>query len=76
MKVAEHMNFQQSILLIKSRVETASILMSLNVITDVDECLVGNGGCHAKAQCTNTVGSRNCSCLPGYIGDGFGCAGK
>jgi len=39
----------------------------------VDECLVANGGCHAKAKCTNTAGSRTCSCLAGYTGNGQVC---
>ncbi|SYZ80158.1 Hypothetical protein TART1_3034, partial [Trichococcus shcherbakoviae] len=29
--------------------------------------------CHANAQCTNTAGSRTCSCLAGYTGDGLTC---
>ena len=26
--------------------------------------------CHANAKCTNTVGSFQCDCNPGYDGDG------
>jgi len=43
--------------------------------TDVDECAIDNGGCHAQAICTDTVGSRTCTCRPGYTGDGFSCTG-
>jgi hypothetical protein len=40
------------------------------VLADVDECLVGNGGCSAHSLCTNTVGSRNCGpCSGGYEGN-------
>jgi hypothetical protein len=42
---------------------------------DVNECRFANGGCHAKAQCQNTPGSRECGeCPEGYQGDGYvGC---
>ena len=32
--------------------------------------------CHENAQCTNTEGSFNCSCNPGYSGDGVNCTSK
>ncbi|MBI5545352.1 MAG: SUMF1/EgtB/PvdO family nonheme iron enzyme [Deltaproteobacteria bacterium] len=41
--------------------------------TDINECLTGNGGCHANATCSNTPGSRTCACSAGYTGDGFSC---
>ncbi|XP_069131707.1 cartilage oligomeric matrix protein-like [Argopecten irradians] len=38
--------------------------------TDIDECLVNNGGCDVNAYCHNTIGSFYCGeCLPGYIGN-------
>jgi hypothetical protein len=42
---------------------------------DVNECRFANGGCHAKAQCLNTPGSRECGeCPEGYQGNGYiGC---
>ena len=43
---------------------------------DVNECKTKNGGCHAKALCINTVGSRKCKCKPPYIGNGITCKGK
>jgi len=46
------------------------------IVTDVDECAVNNGGCSPQANCTNTPGSFTCTCLEGYIGDGFTCSGK
>jgi len=44
--------------------------------TDVDECAVNNGGCSLYADCTNTPGNYNCTCIEGYDGDGFNCSGK
>ena len=40
---------------------------------DVDECLSNNGGCHQNAMCTNTLGSRTCTCKTGYAGNGTFC---
>ena len=31
--------------------------------------------CDIFAHCTNTLGSFQCSCFPGYQGDGFHCEG-
>ncbi|XP_038215243.1 fibrillin-1-like [Zerene cesonia] len=38
---------------------------------DVNECK--DRPCDVFAHCTNTVGSFQCSCFPGYVGDGFTC---
>ena len=43
---------------------------------DIDECSIGNGGCHGNANCQNTVGSFKCLCKTGYNGDGLNCIGK
>jgi len=40
---------------------------------DRNECLTNNGGCHANATCTNTVGSRTCACKARFEGDGLTC---
>lgn len=50
-------------------------LLSLNkiIIADVNECK--ERPCDVFAHCTNTVGSFQCSCFPGYEGDGFTCRG-
>jgi len=37
------------------------------------ECAVDNGVCGPLASCINTTGSFDCTCLPGYTGDGFIC---
>jgi hypothetical protein len=43
--------------------------------TDVNECAVGNGGCHRLTACENTPGSRTCGgCPKDYAGNGYvGC---
>ncbi|XP_028512646.1 fibrillin-1 [Exaiptasia diaphana] len=48
-------------------------LKSVFFLSDFDECSVANA-CHANAQCTNTFGSYDCKCKPGYHGDGKNCS--
>ncbi|PFX12944.1 Angiopoietin-related protein 3 [Stylophora pistillata] len=45
---------------------------SADLISDINEC-VQNNGCSENANCTNTEGSYNCSCNPGFSGDGHKC---
>ena len=43
----------------------------------MDECSGSlDNRCHRYAKCTNTLGSYDCTCNPGYSGDGFTCEGK
>jgi len=43
----------------------------------VDKCAVNNGGCSPHANCTNLPDNyHTCTCVGGYFGDGFNCAGK
>ncbi|XP_044181358.1 fibrillin-1-like [Acropora millepora] len=44
-----------------------------NCETDVDECRASSPMCHENAFCNNTLGSYNCTCKPGYYGDGKTC---
>lgn len=46
-----------------------------DVITDINECTEENI-CGGNAKCDNTEGSHNCTCLPGYFGDGLICTGN
>ena len=46
-----------------------------NYHSDSDECLNNSHNCSENATCTNTDGSFNCSCKPGYIGNGHNCSG-
>ena len=45
------------------------------ISTDVDECQERTNNYHEMAQCNNTVGSFNCTCLQGFSGDGVDCFG-
>ena len=40
---------------------------------DVDECDRDLDECSINAQCTDTMGSYNCTCNIGYDGNGFNC---
>ena len=44
-------------------------------ISDIDECAVNNGNCSEYADCTNSLGSYECTCVSGFTGDGFTCTG-
>ena len=44
--------------------------------TDIDECALDLDNCSPNANCTNTVGSFTCQCLPGFTGDGVECEGQ
>jgi len=49
---------------------------AMRYVADVDECAVNSGGCDLHANCTNTYGSFTCTCIEGYLGDGFNCSGN
>ena len=45
------------------------------VITDINECNQGNGGC--EHTCNNTIGSYYCTCNTGYqLSKGKHCSGN
>ena len=45
--------------------------------TDIDECGLGRDTCDpSSATCTNTIGSFECECVPGFTGDGVTCEGQ
>ena len=43
------------------------------LLLDIDECDLGVDNCSDNATCTDTVGSFNCNCNPGFEGDGVNC---
>ena len=46
------------------------------MISDIDECAGEAHNCSSNAVCNNTKGSYNCTCKPGYEGDGNNCKGN
>ena len=63
--------------LVSGKPEPASCdLLATTQIPDIDECEVGNGGCHQHATCDNEEGSFKCTCNGGYTGDGISCVGE
>ena len=43
---------------------------------DLDECADQTHNCSSNATCTNAIGSFSCTCIGGYLGDGFNCTGQ
>ncbi len=44
--------------------------------TDINECVLDmDNDCDENAECNNTVGGFNCTCYPGYMGNGTMCTG-
>ena len=43
------------------------------ILADVDECALGTDSCDVNAQCNDTIGSFECTCNAGYVGDGVMC---
>ena len=42
------------------------------VCNNVNECQAGLDNCHDNAFCSDTAGSFQCNCIPGYQGTGLG----
>ncbi|KAJ8307556.1 hypothetical protein KUTeg_015640 [Tegillarca granosa] len=40
---------------------------------NINECTTNTDNCHQDAECTNIIGSFNCTCKAGYSGDGVNC---
>ena len=47
---------------------------SQHIFSDIDECEDGlNHRCDPNSVCSNTIGGYECTCRPGYSGDGIVC---
>ena len=47
------------------------------MILDIDECKAAEAhNCSVNAFCNNTESAYNCTCEPGYLGDGWNCTGN
>ena len=51
------------------------MITKFNYRSDIDECRFNSHNCSNNAICINTKGSFNCSCKPGYSGNGHNCSG-
>ena len=50
--------------------------LSITYFADIDECIdPSDNNCSSNANCTDTIGSYDCTCDIGYTGDGFICDG-
>ena len=51
--------------------------MKLIFFTDIDECTdISKNNCSLNANCTDTIGSYDCTCQIGYSGNGYICDGR
>ena len=67
LSIVENKRLRKSVLMIQSCIWFA----------DVNECKTGEHNCDANANavCKNTEGSFECTCKPGYSGNGVNCTG-
>ena len=55
--------------------EVGGLYCFLFLLLDLDECKDKTHQCDVNANCTNIPGSYNCTCRPGYQGNGSICNG-
>ena len=51
-------------------------MLVLSSLSDINECTAADQLCDFNADCINTHGSYNCSCLSGFTGNGKSCEGE
>ena len=47
----------------------------ITFLSDINKCTTNVHICDANAFCSNSEGSYNCTCSPGYTGNGTSCTG-
>ena len=52
------------------------LIKSYIQLVGINECELEIHTCHVNANCTDTIGSFECTCGEGFEGDGFICTGK
>ena len=55
--------------------ETTLFSAEYSFFPDIDEC-AGSNNCSSNANCIDNIGSYDCTCSAGYVGDGYSCDGK
>ena len=53
-----------------------TLISTLCITTDIDECSGEEYPCDSNANCTNNDGSHFCTCQGGYTGNGLHCEGE
>lgn len=63
------------LVLVGATISSPTVITYCNSIcyADVNECRNSPSPCDPMATCTNTPGSFQCTCNPGYAGDGIHC---
>ena len=52
------------------------LLVKYSCVADINECLPNGGRGPCAQNCTNTIGSFQCSCNAGYTLSGYACNGE
>jgi len=53
------------------------VFKTISNFSDIDECQEGlSDRCDPNSVCSNTIGGYECTCRPGYSGDGSVCHGE
>ena len=60
----------------KRLIKSVLMIQSYTWFADGNECITGEHNCDANADCNNTEGSFECTCKPGYSGNGVDCTGN
>ena len=50
-----------------------AVNLPLLLSIDINECELETDNCHVYANCTDAMGSFDCTCNSGFVGDGVNC---